>query len=154
MAWRKIAGHRDVSGCQDTGYNALVKGLPSRSWALASSASLLLGAAWLRTGGGLLLLAVAVATVWTAILTLRQRPQPAAAGFAAILVAFIALEALDARRQSKFANEAVAQRTAEEASATSALSARLSAEADRLRSLAVAALDVPAEASLAFDRLE
>jgi two-component system nitrogen regulation sensor histidine kinase NtrY len=131
-----------------------VKGLPSRGWALAGAAGLLLGAAWLRSSSGLFLIASAIAAGWTAFIIWRHQPRPAAAGFVAVLLAFAALEAVDSRRQSKFAEGAAAQRSAEESRATAALSARLAAEADQLRVLAVASLDVPADPALAFSRLE
>src|SRR5690349_16840260 len=96
------------------GYNALVKGLPSRSWALAGAAGLLLGAGWLRTGSGVLLLGAALAAVWTAYVTWKYEARPTAAAFLAVLLAFIALEALDARRQSRFSAEANVRRAEEE----------------------------------------
>ena len=121
---------------------------------MAASAALLCGAGWLRTESAILLIAAALTAAATVVATWKVRPSPIAAGCAAVLVAFVALEADGARRQAKFDTNAAAERGARAAKATKAIAAKLGDEADRLRALAVNALDAPADAVAAFASLE
>jgi two-component system nitrogen regulation sensor histidine kinase NtrY len=100
------------------------------------------------------LAAAALAAAWTAVVTWRHEPKPAAAGLAAVLIAFVGIAAIDARREARFAESAEAERTVAEALATTALAERLNVEAEKLRALAVQALDVPADRATAFVSLE
>lgn len=121
---------------------------------MVAAAALLSGAGWLRTDSGALLVATAVAVIATAAATWKLRPSPAASGCAAVLLAFVLFEANNARRESRFAANAAAEGGAKAALATSVIAARLGEEADRLRSLAVNALDAPADAVTAFAALD
>ena len=123
-------------------------------WTIAAAAALLLGAGWLRTGSTLLLAALALAALWTLATTIHERRSPTAAGCAAVLLVFALLDGLDVRRQARFAGDAAATRTALEQRATTDLAGELGREADRLRALAVRALDAPADAAAAFGALD
>ncbi|MDA1080965.1 MAG: HAMP domain-containing sensor histidine kinase [Gemmatimonadetes bacterium] len=129
-------------------------GPPTRRWAVAAAATLILGVAWLRTGVPVFLVLTAVGALVTGVATWRVRPKAAAGTCAALLIAFAGFEGLGARRMSRFSADPDSEMLALQVRATAALAERLQGEADGLRRLAVQALDVPASPAAAFAALE
>src|SRR5262249_41494420 len=152
-AWPKIAAALRVSAVRPEGYNPLVNRLPGRWWAVAAALALLAGALWVRTGvvpgpiGG------AIATARARALALRAPHRWAAGASVVALTGFVLAQAAAARERRQFAAAADAGRTEVESRATKVMAARLADEAERLRALAVRALDVPPDAVVAFREL-
>jgi signal transduction histidine kinase len=121
---------------------------------VSAAVALLLGGLMLRTGGVLALAGAAVGATVAAIDAWRRSRQAATLLFSAIMVVFAVGQFSGIRRARALAASGEAERAAIERRATAALAAQLTSEADRLRRLAVAALDVPAEPAAAFDRLD
>ncbi len=121
---------------------------------MATALALLLGGVMLRTGSILALAGAVLAASMAAMDAWRRSRAAATLLVPAIMIVFALTQLFGIRRAKTFAASGDAERAAVEAHATAAMAARLESEADRLRRLAVAALDVPADPSIAFDRLD
>jgi signal transduction histidine kinase len=131
-----------------------VKRVPGREWAAAGAIGLLAGAAWLRTGAlPWLALASALALLSGWVIWRMRGPWSAAAGSTALLL-FAGLGAADAARIRTFQRAPDVGQAAASGRARADAIGRLANEAERLRALAVAALDAPAAPAAAFDHLE
>ncbi len=121
---------------------------------MAASAALLAGAGWLRTGSVALLIVTWVAVLATGALTWTSRRTPSALCCAAVLLAFVVLDAVDGSREARWSANPTVVAAKVTGRATAAMTTRLRDEAENLRALAVRALDAPADAAEAFVALD
>jgi two-component system nitrogen regulation sensor histidine kinase NtrY len=136
------------------GYTFGVNARAGLWWATAATVSVLGAGLWLRAPSGTTLGFVALAIVWCGVHTWRGERNPYRWAFLLSLVVFLASAAQAERWRAAFDRDPVATRVAVEARATAAIDTLLDAEAAELQKIAEAALDAPAEQSLAFAHLD
>ncbi|MFI5310842.1 MAG: sensor histidine kinase [Gemmatimonadales bacterium] len=127
---------------------------PGLGWAVAATATLLTAAAWLNTPSVPVLIGAAAAVAVTIVLTWRGGRGWYRVAFVLSAASFVLVAALAERARAGFARDPELARTAVARNGTARMAAALDAETAALQRLAVAALDVPADANLAFGRLD
>lgn len=136
------------------GYNVEVKSRAGLWWAAAATVSVLGGGLWLRAPSGLTLAFAAFAITWCGVHTWRGGRNLYRWAFLVSLGAWLASAVQAERWRTAFDHDPAVTRAAVEASGTAALSTLLEGEIATLQKIAEAALDAPAEPSLAFAHLD
>jgi two-component system nitrogen regulation sensor histidine kinase NtrY len=136
------------------GYNVGVNSRAGLWWAAAATVSVLGAGLWLRAPSGTTLAFAAFAITWCGVHTWRGGRNLYRSAFLLSLVVFLASAVQAARWRSAFEHDPAAMRAAVESRGTAALDTLLEAEAAALQKIAEAALDAPAEPSLAFAHLD
>jgi signal transduction histidine kinase len=136
------------------GYNVGVNSRAGLWWAAAATVSVLGAGLWLRAPSGTTLAFAAFAITWCGVLTWRGGRTLYRSAFLLSLVAFLASAVQAERWRTAFDHDPAAMRATVESRGTAALDTLLEAETAQLQKIAEAALDAPAEQSLAFAHLD
>ncbi len=136
------------------GYNVAMTSRPGLWWAAAATGSILGAAAWIRSPSVLALVVCSATTLLALALTWRGRRAWNRVAFAVSAVAFLLVAGIAERTRAEFARDPAGARATVALRGTATMAATLVAEAATLQRLAVSALDVPADANPAFERLD